>query len=84
MQRLNEEEATDVTESATPEDALAKLEGKAIAKEDATRAPLVNGSAHGPSTGGAMEAEHEEGKGLGIDGSANNVMNGTANGHVTA
>ena len=82
MQELKEEEFG-VNGSATPEDALAKLEGKGSAGEtEAKDAPIyehVNGHVNGAS------GEEKPTNGAITNGSADALgMNGTMNGHITA
>ena len=82
MQELKEEEAV-ANGSATPEDALAKLEGKGPAKEVETEHTPIHEHANGYATGEIREEKIASGPVM--NGSADGHMtNGTTNGHVTA
>lgn len=92
MQQLKEEE-TEVNGTATPEDALAKLEGKepidevALPKENGHTHTSTDDSTNGTANGTAHPIPNGEKMGNGhvINGSVtDDTMNSTANGHVTA
>ena len=82
MQKLREEDTVEAPESATTEVALAKLEGKATAKKDEIHATPMDGPGLATSAGAVMKVDEKVGDGPVVDDSTDNVMNGTANGHV--
>ncbi|KAL6715429.1 hypothetical protein ACLMJK_006390 [Lecanora helva] len=94
LQELKEEEVT-ANGSATPEDALAKLEGRGPTEEHGAEEPPIHESANDTADGTTLETAHGTANGTTpeakllngaiANGSANgHLMNGTANGHITA
>lgn len=81
MQEVKEEGA-EANASATPEDALAKLEGKRPANEKGMNGEPINGPANGIINGAVKEKQTENGAVL--NGSVDDATNGAPNGHVTA
>ena len=83
MAELKEEEG-DQNASATPEDALARLEGKPLQKQEATDDTAKNASANHMGAVTGQEVETKKENAIAVDEPIEVTMNGSANGHVTA